>query len=130
MANKKSNRYYKKQDLDFKKLGISQEDLLYIGDNEVFPTNHYDKVYIDCVMSKCKVYNITAYDDLDTIDNLTYFTRATYNPMAKVLAPAFKDWEQYCTCLKPLNPNILYIKCDNCNKWYHPKCMNLTEDEA
>lgn len=42
-------RYYKKQDLDNKKLGIPDEDLEYIGDNEVFPTNHHDKVYVDCI---------------------------------------------------------------------------------
>lgn len=56
--------------------------------------------------------------------------RANYNPIQKSLDPPFKEWEAFCTCLKPLNPNLLYIKCDDCNKWYHPKCMGLTEEEA
>ena len=75
------NRYYKRSDLDFKKLNISKEDEPYIGDNEVFPTNHYDKVYVDCIVGRCKVYTIQEYDELETIDNLTYFTRANYNPL-------------------------------------------------
>lgn len=123
-------RYYKKQDLDFKKLNISTEDLLYIGENEVFFSNHHDKIYVDCIFGKCKVYSIQEYDELETIDNLTYFNRANYNPFQKVLDPPFKDWEAFCVCQKPLNPNLLYIKCDECSKWYHPKCMGLTEDEA
>lgn len=43
------DRYYKKQDLDHKKLSIPEEDLEYIGDNEVFPTNHQDKIFVDCI---------------------------------------------------------------------------------
>lgn len=50
--------YYKKQDLDFKKLGISESDQLYIGENEVFPTNHHDKIYVDCIQGKCRVPSI------------------------------------------------------------------------
>ena len=56
--------------------------------------------------------------------------RANYNPIQKSLEPPFNSWEAFCACLKPLNPNLLYIKCDGCNKWYHPECMGLTEDEA
>ena len=123
-------RYYKKGDLDFKKVAIQQDDLLYIGDNEVFPTNHIDKVYVDCIVGKCKVYPINDYDELDNIDHLTFFTRAQYEPLLKMLEPPFKEWEALCTCRKPLNPNLLYIKCDECGKWYHPRCMNLTDDDA
>ena len=54
----KTHRYYKKQDLDVKKLGLTEEDLEYVGENEVFPTNHYDKVYVDCIHGKCNVYTI------------------------------------------------------------------------
>jgi hypothetical protein len=35
-----------------------KEDEAYIGDNEVFPTNHYDKIYVDCIYGRCKVYTI------------------------------------------------------------------------
>jgi hypothetical protein len=111
-------------------LSILKDDEAYIGDNEVFPTNHHDKIYVDCIFGKCKVYSIQEYDELDSIDNLTYFTRSNYNPLQKVLDPPYHQWESFCTCLKPLNPNMLYIKCDECNKWYHPQCMGLSDDEA
>ena len=96
----------------------------------MFPSNHHDKIYVDCIAGRCKVYTIQQYDEQENIDNLTYFTRANYSPLQKVLEPAFKDWETLCICKKPLNPNLLYIKCDLCNKWYHPECMGLTEAEA
>mmetsp|Transcript_4297 Transcript_4297/g.3132 ORF Transcript_4297/g.3132 Transcript_4297/m.3132 type:complete len:82 (+) Transcript_4297:223-468(+) len=75
--------FYKKSDLDFKKLLIFEDDQKYIGDNEVFPTNHHDKIYVDCIHGRCKVYNIKEYDELETIDNTTFFTRASYNPVTK-----------------------------------------------
>ncbi|CDW73243.1 phd-finger family protein [Stylonychia lemnae] len=123
--------YYKKQDLDFKKLGVSDEDQIHFGDNEVFPTNHHDKIYVDCIQEKCKVYGINEYDKLETIDaKTTFFSRAHYNPLQKILVPAFKDWEQFCVCQKPLNPNNLYIKCDMCQQWNHPRCMGMNDEEA
>lgn len=56
---------YRKQDvlaLAQAKLGIQQEDLCYIGENEVFVTNHTDKVLADAIESKCLVYPISEYD--------------------------------------------------------------------
>lgn len=103
---------------------------MYIGDNEVFPTNHTDRIYVDCILGPCHVFSIKEYDELDNIDQFTYFTRSNYNPLQKVLEPPFKDWETFCMCSKPLNPNLLYIKCDACSKWFHPKCMGLSDEEA
>ena len=50
--------YYRKQDLDMKKLGVTDDDIEYIGENEVFPTRHRDKVFADAIVSKCQVYSI------------------------------------------------------------------------
>ena len=122
--------YYKKSDLDLKKLGVEDTEKEYIGENEVFPTRHRDKVFADAIVSKCQVYSIKQYDDLESIDfNATFFTRATYCPLSKKLEPAFKDWDKLCVCHKPLNPNLLHIKCDLCGKWFHPKCMDLTDEQ-
>ena len=122
--------FYKKSDLDLRKLGISEEDLEYIGENEVFPSKHYDKIFADAIVAKCLVYSIKEYDEIQLTDNTTYFTRATYCPLTKTLTPSFHNWERLCICYKPLNPNLLYIKCDGCGKWYHPKCMNLSNQEV
>ena len=122
--------YYKKGDLDIKKLNIQVEDLDYIGDNEVFPSRHKDVVFADAIVAKCEVYSIKQYDDLDsTNSNTTFFTRASYCPITKTLRPCFTDWERLCSCRKPLNPNMLYIKCDKCNLWFHPECQDLRVDQ-
>ncbi len=123
--------YYKKADLDYKKVGVTEADFVeFIGENEVFPSNHYDKVYVDCIEKKCEVHSIAKYDELETIDNVTFFTRANYDPIKRQLEPAFSQWESYCECRKPLNPNLLYIKCDRCAQWFHPRCMGLSDEEA
>jgi hypothetical protein len=122
--------YYKKQDLDLRKLGINDEDLEFIGENEVFPSKHYDKIFADAIVAKCQVYSIKEYDEIQITDQTSYFTRATYCPITKTLTPSFKRWERLCVCQKPLNPNLLYILCDGCGKWFHPKCMHLSNAQA
>jgi hypothetical protein len=60
--------YYKKQDLDLRKLDINDEDLEYIGENEVFASKHYDKVFADAIVAKCQVYSIKEYDEIQITD--------------------------------------------------------------
>jgi hypothetical protein len=122
--------FYKKQDLEIKKLGICDEDMEFIGENEVFPSKHFDRVFADAIVAKCQVYSIKEYDEIRLIDNITYFTRAQYCPLTHTLTPSYKQWERLCICQKPLNPNLLYIKCDDCGKWFHPKCMKLSNAEV
>lgn len=112
------------------KLGIMDSDLEFIGENEVFPSKHYDKIFADAIVAKCQVYSIKEYDEIQITDQTSYFTRATYCPLTKTLTPSFRKWERLCVCQKPLNPNLLYIKCDSCGKWFHPKCMHLSNAEA
>ena len=122
--------YYRKGDLDMKKLQIADQDQEYIGDNELFPTRHRDKLFADAIVSKCQVYTLKQYDELESIDfHITFFTRANYCPLTKTLEPAFKDWDRLCECKKPLNPNLLHIKCDLCGMWFHPKCMSLSNEQ-
>jgi hypothetical protein len=45
--------HYRKHDLDWPKLGIVEEDLEFIGENEVFPSRHFDTVFADAIVSKC-----------------------------------------------------------------------------
>jgi hypothetical protein len=121
--------YYKKCHLDFENLQIPETDRLFIGENEIFPSCHQDKVFVDSIFSKCRVCSMKQYDELDLIDTKTFFTRAMYNPLLKVMDPPFKDWDRLCVCKKPLNPNLVHIKCDECCKWFHPECMGIEIDE-
>ena len=31
-------------------------------------------------------------------------------------------------CNNPLNPDQLYIKCDKCEKWFHPRHVGLNDE--
>jgi hypothetical protein len=46
------------------------------------------------------------------------------------LDPPFEKWETSCICDNPLNPDQLYIKCDSCEKWYHPEHSGISKEEA
>ena len=88
-----------------KKLGISRSDQHYISESEVFPTEHRDVVYVDCIANRCKVHTLQEYDNLQTTDECTFFSRANYDVMERKLEPAFENWTRYCVCQKPLNPD-------------------------
>ena len=47
-----------------------------------------------------------------------------------MLEPPFNAWEKSCLCNTPLNPDQLYIKCDKCDKWFHPKCCEIDENNV
>jgi hypothetical protein len=55
LSGRNYNRYYKKKDLDLKKMNIKPSDAEFIGENELFITNHTDKIYIDSINGRCKV---------------------------------------------------------------------------
>ena len=65
-----------------------------------------------------------------TDSSTTFFARASFDVIKLSLAPAFEDWEPYCICRKPLNPNLLYVRCDACQLWFHLSCMGLTKEQA
>ena len=123
--------FYKKTDLNRKKNNLL-DDRNYnsISDYELFPTEHRDIVFIETVMCKCEVYTYEEYEALAEHTEMTFFSRARYDPKNQILIPKFDDWVRGCVCQRPLNPDQLYIKCDGCNGWYHPECCGLTREEA
>ena len=38
--------------------------------------------------------------------------------------------ELYCLCRQPYQNGIFMIGCDQCDDWYHPACVGLTEQQA
>jgi len=40
------------------------------------------------------------------------------------LTPNIKDWgKKYCICDTPYNPDMEYIECEKCEKWFHNDCI-------
>ena len=59
-----------------------------------------------------------------------YFQRAEYDPIKQLLKPSYDKWDKICKCMTPFNPDILYLKCDKCIRYYHPNCVGINEEEA
>ena len=47
--------YYKKDEIDFVSNHISKDLQNCIADNELFETNHRDKIFADCILDHCRV---------------------------------------------------------------------------
>ena len=123
--------YYKKNDINRKKNNLlNQQNFDSLSDYELFPSNHKDIIYIESIINKCKIYSYEEYDNITEPSELTFFTRAKYEIHSELLHPKFDDWKKGCICKKPLNPDQLYIKCDKCNEWYHPKCCGVDEKDS
>ena len=105
----------------------SKKELAWIGENEVFETNHKSKIFADLLNGKCKVWDILDYDGKTGLGVNDYYSRAKYNIETKAIEPPISDWEKLCYCECPLNPHELYIACDKCKKWFHPKCVGFKE---
>ena len=41
-----------------------------------------------------------------------------------------KDVELYCVCRQPWDGNSLMVQCDQCQDWFHPKCVGVSTKEA
>ena len=123
--------YYKKTDINRKKNNLLDErNYNSISDFELFPTEHKDIVYIETVIGKCEVYSYDEYESLDEHTEFSFFTRARYDPTHQILIPKFDEWSKGCVCKRPLNPDQLYMKCDGCNEWFHPKCCGVKEEDV
>lgn len=41
-----------------------------------------------------------------------------------------KDAELYCVCRQSWDGNSLMVQCDQCQDWFHPKCVGVSTKEA
>ena len=138
-------RYYSKKDLHKN----YKDYLKYIGDNEVFlPANcNRDIIEIQNILSFCQVIPQEKYENLTSIPNNVFFyrffwikslfffifiiyNRAKYDNFNKKLVPEPEKWPKYCVCEAPYCPDLAYIQCDICDKWFHYQCVGLDEEDA
>ena len=47
-----------------------------------------------------------------------------------IINPPFDKWEKHCICQKPFNPDLPYICCDKCEKWFHLECLKVSLENA
>ncbi|CAD8144549.1 unnamed protein product [Paramecium pentaurelia] len=109
-------------------LGLSKDYLDCISDNEVFKTNEFDYIEIESIVGLAIILSYEEYDQIEELNDNVYFMRATY--INDKLQPPFDQWNKVCICKKPPNPDLKYIFCEMCQKWFHLKCVGLSYDQA
>lgn len=123
--------FYAKQDINRTKTGLNEEkDFTSISDYELFNSPHQDVIYIETVVCKCYVLPLEDYLKLEEPTDIIYFYRADYDPIKEVLKPPYEKWEKICYCNTPFNPDSLYLKCDKCMQYFHPKCVGINNEDA
>lgn len=122
--------FYKKKEINWEKNGITSSFYDSISEYEVFKSKHYDIIFIESVLCKCTVLPIQEYQIQKENSDLIFFTRARYDPLTQIITPPIDQWERSCSCNAPVNPDLLYIKCDQCDNWFHPTCEGLSNEEA
>ncbi|CAD8106939.1 unnamed protein product [Paramecium sonneborni] len=116
--------YYRKFELG----DISKTYMDYISESEVFKTNEYDYIEIESIVSLAQILTYEEFDKLETMNDTTYFMRASY--INRTFQPPIEEWATTCVCQKPPNPDLKYIQCEACQQWCHLKCVDLTKEKA
>ncbi|KJE91282.1 hypothetical protein CAOG_02441 [Capsaspora owczarzaki ATCC 30864] len=122
-------------------------DLPWIGESELFVTDHFDV---------CPAYRVIG--QVIVIDGVDQFQNYQVNcvrhrlrkslPEEELFAPVDISNVYYCRttydhrkgtvdtsalsllcCDEPHNPDLLYIECDECRFWYHAKCVGIDSNE-
>uniref|UniRef100_A0A7S3QRP8 PHD-type domain-containing protein n=1 Tax=Dunaliella tertiolecta TaxID=3047 RepID=A0A7S3QRP8_DUNTE len=91
------------------------------GHKELFTSDHEDVIHKNTILGKCNVHTLRNYESLQRISDNDYFARFSYKPASKEFEP--DRVPVYCTCELPYNPDLPMIMCDQCEEWYHLKCL-------
>ncbi|XP_059314234.1 chromatin remodeling protein EBS-like [Lycium ferocissimum] len=98
------------------------------GVKELFMSDHYDIQSADTIEGKCIVHSFKNYTKLDAVGNEDFFCRFDYNSATGAFNP--DRVAVYCKCEMPYNPDDLMVQCESCSDWFHPSCIDMTQDEA
>uniref|UniRef100_A0A7N0T846 PHD-type domain-containing protein n=1 Tax=Kalanchoe fedtschenkoi TaxID=63787 RepID=A0A7N0T846_KALFE len=98
--------YYQPQDIE--KIGRQP----YHGAKELVQTNHADTLSPRSIEGKCAVHSFESCMELGLTGEDDYFIYS------------------YCTCNMPYYPDRIMVQCEGCQRWFHPPCINITDEEA
>ena len=96
------------------------------GEKELFVSHVCDWNYEACVESTCNIHTLEDYEDLDSIDDMDFYTRFNYDPKSGNFRPDVVP--VYCECEHPFNPDRDMVMCECCQEWFHCDCMNWTSE--
>jgi hypothetical protein len=68
---------------------------------------------------------------MTTTYDFYYFTRSNYDYKKEELIPSPLSWKRTCYCDAPENPDLQYVMCEKCEKWFHVECVpDLREEDT
>lgn len=72
---------------------------------------------------------------LDIISNIVKITAMIFIFLTKIKIVSTLDsisfhsfQELYCVCQTPYDDSQFYVGCDGCEGWFHPQCVNITQE--
>ena len=71
--------YYRKEDIDLEANKITNELSNSIADNELFETNHKDRIFADCIIDHCRVLSFDEYEVDTCLKATDFFCRSFYD---------------------------------------------------
>ncbi|XP_051151994.1 chromatin remodeling protein EBS-like isoform X2 [Andrographis paniculata] len=98
------------------------------GSKELFLSDHYDVQRVETIEGKCYVHTFKNYAKIPTVGRDDYFCRFEYNVATGRFTP--DRVAVYCKCEMPVNPDDFMVRCEGCNDWFHPSCVDLTIEEV
>lgn len=113
----------------YKPSDVFETEYDFISQAELFDSDHEQDIWVVCLYSKAKIMSFEDYHDLDEAEEDVFFTRAKYFHKEKVLRPGFEEWKRACVCNDIINPDNLYVACENCSDIYHPECIGFLDVE-
>lgn len=113
-------RVYKKEDLPDAILLKYGE---FISQAEVFPSQEKIYLYVASIKSKSTVISVEEYGELGLTCDTIYYTRANFDSDLKLFVPDPSTWRGDCECKKPTNPDLKYVACGKCGRWFHSECV-------
>ncbi|XP_047314042.1 chromatin remodeling protein EBS-like, partial [Impatiens glandulifera] len=98
------------------------------GEKELFLSDHYDIQSAYTIQGKCMVHSLKNYTQLENAGAEDYYCRFEYKAANGLVLPS--RVVVYCKCKLPENPDLLMVQCEECKNWYHPFCVDMTNDQA
>ncbi|VFQ88931.1 unnamed protein product [Cuscuta campestris] len=98
------------------------------GTKELMLSDHYDVQSADTVEGKCRVHSFAAYTELPCVGPEDYYCRFEYKAAAGTCLP--DRVVVYCKCQMPYNPDDIMMQCEACMDWYHPRCVDMSIQQA
>jgi len=109
--------FYSRKDFDPE---FFKGNMSVVGENELFESDHKDRIFIESILGKCKVLQLEDYlrEGGLSLPNI-FLCRARYDTKSREFKPSIDRWEKICHCKTVFNPNREWIACSSCMEYFH-----------